>query len=302
MPETMPRPLLYLVDALPYVFRAYFALPAMTSPEGYPVHAVYGFTAFLCQLLRQEPLTHIAVAFDESLTSSFRNDFFPAYKANRELPPPDLARQLAYCQAITRALGIAVFVDHQYEADDLIGTLTCQATRQGMPVVIVSNDKDLLQLVDGMVVVYDFGKRVRYDSAGVVTSIGVRSEQIPDLLALQGDPVDNIPGVKGIGPKTAVALLQAFPSVEALYAQLDRVETLLLRGAGALRRKLEVGYDMALLSKRLATIALDAPVVYQPDALRYHGALAADVERLFTELGFARLLNRIPRWQSPLLT
>ena len=302
MPETTPRPLLYLVDALPYVFRAYFALPAMTSPQGYLVHAVYGFTAFLCQLLRQEPLTHIAVAFDESLTSSFRNNFFPAYKANRELPPPDLARQLAYCQAVTRALGIAVFVDHQYEADDLIGTLTRQATREGMPVVIVSNDKDLLQLVDTMIVVYDFAKRVRYDLTGVVTSMGVRSEQIPDLLALQGDPVDNIPGVKGIGPKTAVALLQAFPNVETLYAQLDGVETLPLRGAGVLRRKLEVGYDTALLSKRLATIALDAPVSYQSDALRYHGALASDVERLFTELGFERLLRRIPRWQSPLLT
>ena len=302
MSETMPRPLLYLVDALPYVFRAYFALPAMTSPAGCLVHAVYGFTSFLCQLLRQEPLTHIAVAFDESLTSSFRNDFFPAYKANRELPPPDLARQLAYCQAVTRALGIAVFVDHQYEADDLIGTLTRQATREGMPVVIVSNDKDLLQLVDAMVVVYDFAKRVRYDLAGVVTSMGVRSEQIPDLLALQGDPVDNIPGVKGIGPKTAVALLQAFASVEALYAQLDGVETLPLRGAGVLRRKLEAGYDTALLSKRLATIALDAPVSYQSDALRYHGALASDVERLFTELGFERLLHRIPRWQSLPLT
>jgi 5'-3' exonuclease len=297
----MSRPLLYLVDALPYVFRAYFALPNMTSPEGYPVQAVYGFTAFLCQLLRQEPLTHIAVAFDESLTSSFRNDFFPAYKANRELPPADLARQLAYCQAVTRALGISVFVDHQYEADDLIGTLTCQATREGMPVVIVSNDKDLLQLVNTMVVVYDFGKRLRYDPAGVVTSMGVRPEQIPDLLALQGDPVDNIPGVKGIGPKTAAALLQTFSSVEALYAQLDGVEALLLRGASALRRKLEVGYDTALLSKRLATIALDAPVRYQPDALRYHGALAAAVERLFTELGFERLLRRIPHWQSPSL-
>jgi 5'-3' exonuclease len=302
MPETLPRPLLYLVDALPYVFRAYFALPDMTSPQGDPVQAVYGFTAFLCQLLRQEPLTHIAVAFDESLTSSFRNDFFPAYKANRELPPPDLARQLAYCQAVTRALGIPVFVDHQYEADDLIGTLTHQATREGMPVVIVSNDKDLLQLVDTMVVVYDFAKRVRYDPAGVVASMGVRSEQIPDLLALQGDPVDNIPGVKGIGPKTAVALLHAFPSVEALYAQLDGVETLLLRGAAALRRKLEAGHDTALLSKRLATIALDAPVSYQSEALRYHGALAADVERLFTTLGFERLLRRIPRWQSTPLT
>ena len=119
----MDRPLLYLIDALPYVFRAYFAIRELRSPQGQPVHAVYGFTAFLLQLLRREPLTHVGVAFDESLTSSFRNAFFPAYKANRALPPPDLAWQLQQCQAVARALGLPVFVDQLYEADDLIGTL-----------------------------------------------------------------------------------------------------------------------------------------------------------------------------------
>ena len=301
MSETMPRPLLYLVDALPYVFRAYFALPEMVNPQGSPVQAVYGFTSFLCQLLRQEPLTHIAVAFDESLTSSFRNAFFPAYKANRELPPPDLARQLGYCQAVARALGVVVFVDPQYEADDLIGTCARQATQAGMPVVIVSNDKDLMQLVDPMVTFYDFAKGARYDSAGVKTYMGVLPEQIPDFLALQGDPVDNIPGVKGIGTKTAVSLLQTFPTVEALYAHLDQVDTLPVRGASALRRKLEVGYAAALLSKRLATIAVDAPITYEPETLCYRGALTADIEPLFAALGFQRLQRRIPRWQVPRL-
>jgi len=119
---------LYLVDASPYVFRAFCTLRQMTNPQGYPVQAVYGFTAFLMQLLRQEPLTHIGVAFDESLTASFRNTVFPAYKAHRELPPPELKQQLAYCQAVARALGIPVFVDRYYEADDLIGTLARQAT------------------------------------------------------------------------------------------------------------------------------------------------------------------------------
>jgi DNA polymerase I len=299
MSEAMPRPLLYLVDALPYVFRAYFALPEMVNPQGSPVQAVYGFTSFLCQLLRQEPLTHIAVAFDESLTSSFRNAFFPAYKANRELPPPDLARQLGYCQAVARALGVVVFVDPQYEADDLIGTCARQATQAGMPVVIVSNDKDLMQLVDPMVTFYDFAKGARYDPAGVKTYIGVRPEQIPDFLGLQGDPVDNIPGVQGIGTKTAVLLLQTFPTVEALYAHLDQVDTLPVRGASALRRKLEGGYAAALLSKRLATIAVDAPVTYEPEILCYRGALAADIEPLFAALGFQRLQRRIPRWQTP---
>jgi DNA polymerase-1 len=298
MSEAMPRPLLYLVDALPYVFRAYFALPGMVSPQGSPVQAVYGFTAFLCQLLRQEPLTHIAVAFDESLTSSFRNAFFPAYKANRQLPPPDLAQQLVYCQAVARALGIAVFVDQQYEADDLIGTCARQASQAGMPVVVVSNDKDLMQLVDPMVTFYDFAKGTRYDPAGVKTYMGVRPEQIPDFLALQGDPVDNIPGVQGIGAKTAVLLLQTFPTVEALYAHLNQVDTLPVRGAGTLRRRLEEGYAAALLSKWLATVAVDAPVTYEPETLCYRGAVAADVEPLFASLGFQRLQRRIPRWQA----
>jgi DNA polymerase I len=297
MTEALSMPLLYLIDALPYVFRAYFAVQEMASPQGYPVHAVYGFTAFLCQVLRQEPLTHIAVTFDESLTSSFRNTFFQAYKANRELPPPDLARQLTYCQAVARALGISVFVDQQYEADDLIGTLACQATQAGMPVVIVSNDKDLMQLVNTTVTLYDFARRVRYDAAGVMTSMGVRPEQIPDLLGLQGDPVDNIPGVRGIGAKTAVALLQAFPSVEALYARLDQVTTLPLRGASALRDRLAAGEQAARMSKRLATIAVQAPVIYDAEALRYRGAIAPEVTRLFAELGFQRLQQRIPRWQ-----
>ena len=111
MPETTSKPLLYLIDALPYVFRAYFAIRDMTSPNGHPVNAVYGFTTFLLQIIQQEPLTHLGIAFDESLTSSFRNDLFPDYKANRELPPPELERQLTYCQSVARALGASVFVD-----------------------------------------------------------------------------------------------------------------------------------------------------------------------------------------------
>jgi DNA polymerase I len=288
------RPVLYLVDALPYVFRAYFAIRELASPQGHPVQAVYGFTAFLLQLLRDEPLTHVAVAFDESLTSSFRNALFPAYKANRELPPPQLAQQLAYCQAVATALGMAVFVDQQYEADDLIGTLAQQATLQGADVVIVSNDKDLMQLVTPGVTFYDVARQRRFDAAGVTAHLGVRPEQIPDFLGLQGDSVDNIPGVPGIGTKTALALLQAFGNLETLYADLAQVEALPLRGAKVLRHRLALGRDMAFLSKRLATIAVDAPVQCDLDTLRYRGAEATQVTQLFAELGFRRLAQRLP--------
>ena len=291
----MDQPVLYLIDALPYVFRAFFAIRDMRSPQGQPVNAVYGFTAFLLQLLRREPLTHIGVAFDESLTSSFRNAFFPAYKANRELPPPDLAWQLDLCQAVARALGLQVFVDHQYEADDLIGTLAQQATEHGMEVVVVSSDKDLMQLVTPHVTFYDAAKDRRLDVSGVMAHLGVRPEQIPDLLGLQGDAVDNIPGVKGIGSKTALALLQTFANLDAIYADLARVETLPLRQAKTLRQKLAVGREAAFLSKRLATIALDAPAVYDPDTLRYYGGITPEVTSLFETLGFRRLSQQLMR-------
>ncbi len=294
----MNQPLLYLIDALPYVFRAFFAIREMRSPQGQPVNAVYGFTAFLLQLLQRAPLTHIGIAFDESLTSSFRNAFFPAYKANRELPPPDLARQLDRCQAVARALGLQVFVDQQYEADDLIGTLARQATEQGIEVVVVSNDKDLMQLVTPQVTFYDAAKDRRLDIAGVVAHLGVRPEQIPDLLGLQGDAVDNIPGVKGIGTKTAVALLQTFANLDAIYADLARVETLPLRNAKTLRQKLAMGREAAFLSKRLATIALDAPVVCDLNILSYRREMTPEVTSLFEELGFRRLSQQIMRWHA----
>jgi 5'-3' exonuclease len=298
--EGVDRPLLYLIDALPYVFRAFFAIREMRDPQGQPVNAVYGFTAFLLQLLQREPLTHVGVAFDESLTSSFRNEFYPAYKANRELPPPELAWQLDRCQAVARALGVQVFVDHQYEADDLIGTLARQATEHGMEVVVVSNDKDLMQLVTPQVTFYDAAKNRRLDAAGVIAHLGVQPEQIPDLLGLQGDAVDNIPGVKGVGTRTALALLQTFAHLDAIYADLARVETLPLRNAKTLRQKLEAGREAAFLSKRLATIALDAPVMYDPSTLSYCGGVTAEVRSLFEKLGFRRLLQQIKVLSVPL--
>jgi len=147
------------------------------------------------------------------------------------LPPPDLAWQLEHCQAVARAMGLQVFVDQQYEADDLIGTLARQATAQDIQVVVVSNDKDLMQLVTPQVTFYDAAKNRRFDPAGVTAHLGVRPEQIPDFLGLQGDAVDNIPGVQGIGTKTALALLQVFPHLEALYTNLAAVDTLPLRNA-----------------------------------------------------------------------
>jgi DNA polymerase-1 len=189
-------------------------------------------------------------------------------------------------------------VDHLYEADDLIGTLAQQATAHGIEVVVVSNDKDLMQLVTPQVTFYDAARDRRLDAAGVMAYLGVQPAQIPDLLALQGDAVDNIPGVKGIGTKTAVALLRIFPDLETLYADLASIESLPLRNTKTLRQKLATGQEAAFLSKRLATIALDAPVICDLSVLEYRGGVRSAVTPLFEDLGFRRLAQRITHWNA----
>lgn len=288
---------LYLVDASPYIFRAYFSMPlSIESPEGLAVNAVYGFANFLIQLTARDDLTHLAVTFDESLTTSFRNEFFPEYKAQRDLPPPELEAQLKGCQSVSAAMGAAGFVSERYEADDLIATLARRHRDEVDRLVVVSSDKDLAQLVDDKVTMFDFAKDRHFDPEGVGEFFGVAPSQILDLLALKGDSVDNIPGVKGVGDKSARALLQAFGSLDEIYRRLDEVPELAVRGAKSIARKLEEGKANAELSRRLATLA-DAPVESCIDELRYAGADRKGVEELFAALGFERIVTRIPRWR-----
>jgi len=278
-----------LVDASPYIFRAYFALPeSLTDPSGRPVNAVYGFKEFLLRLAATEQPTHVGVAFDESLTTSFRNEIYPEYKAQRDLPPAALEAQLKDCQEVAAALGAAVFLSHRYEADDLIATLVYQLDAQGHGAVVVTSDKDLAQLVSERVTLLDFARDIRYGPAEVEEKFGVRPDQIADLLALAGDTVDNIPGVKGIGPKTAVALLRAFGNLDQIYASLAEVADLPLRGAASVQRKLAEQRDAAYLSRRLSVVARDAPAEADLDKLRYEGADVALVGPLFERLGFGR--------------
>ena len=277
----------YLVDASPYIFRAYFA-PGPDREH----KAVYGFAAFLLRLINEEEPSHLAIAFDESLTTSFRNDFYPEYKANRPLPPPEIVDELKTCQEMAAALGAATFCSERYEADDLIASL-CATLPAGGKAIIVTNDKDLAQLVTETVTLLDFAKGVRYGPQDVVAKFGVRPDQITDLLALAGDSVDNIPGVRGVGPKSAVALLAAFRHIEDLYERLDEVEAMGIRGAKSLRKKLETHRDLAFLSKRLATVAADAPL--PPHDLTYRGADRAKTEALFDKLGFD-MTSRSRQW------
>lgn len=258
---TQTQPTLYLVDASMYVFRAWHSMPdEFHDADGWPTNAVHGFARFLLELLERERPRHIAIAFDESLDSCFRNAIYPAYKANRDPAPPELRRQFAWCKALCKAVGLVTLAHTDYEADDLIGTAVHVGRRDGFRSVIVSADKDLSQLLQADDEQYDFAKAVRWKADGVKARHGVHAHQIADYLALTGDAVDNIPGITGIGAKSAAILLAHFQSLDALLARIDEVPFLRLRGAAGMATRLREQREHALLWRQLTTIALDAPL------------------------------------------
>lgn len=267
--DAMSRPAVHLVDGSLYVFRAWHSMPdEFHDTDGHPVNAVHGFTRFLCELLEKVKPEHLAVAFDASLTTSFRNAIYPAYKANRELPPPDLERQFVLCREVTQALGIPVLIDHTFEADDLIGSALWTLRAHGRRSVIVSADKDFGQLLGEFDEQWDYARNLRWGPAGVHERMGVHPHQVADYLALCGDAVDNIPGVPGVGAKTAAALLAHFGSLDALLDRVDEVQFLRIRGAASCAAKLREHAEAARLYRRLTRIALDAPVPTEADSLR----------------------------------
>ncbi len=286
----MSRPTLHLVDASLYVFRAWHSVPdEFHDVDGAPVNAVYGFSRFLFDFLEQVRPSHAAVAFDESLTSSFRNAIYPAYKANRELPPESLKRQFDYCKELAAALGCSVLRHDSFEADDLIGSALVALRGHGFRGVIVSADKDFGQMLGEHDEQWDFAKDQRWDAAGVKQRLGVHPYQVADYLALTGDAVDNIPGVPGIGPKTAATLLSHFGTLDALYARLEEIPFLRFRGAAAAHAKLRAHAELARLSRALTAIAVDAPVPREPAALARRSVDREAAEALFDRLRFGPL-------------
>ena len=250
-----------LVDASLYIFRAWHSMPAeIVDREGQPANAVHGFARFVCELLEQTKPLHISIAFDEALETCYRNEIYPQYKANREPAPEELKRQFGSCQQLCRLMGLPVLANGRYEADDLIGTALHRLRAQGFKGLIVSADKDLSQLLQGDDEQWDFGRNQRWNHSGVKARHGVRADQIADYLGLCGDAVDNIPGVRGIGQKTAATLLSHFGSLDELLTRIDEVEFLRLRGAASHAVRLRDQREIALLSRELATICCDAPL------------------------------------------
>jgi DNA polymerase I len=285
--------LIFLVDASVYVFRAYHSmLPDMRDRDGNSMHAVFGFARFLGDLIERVRPKYMAVAFDQRRSNSYRNRIYPLYKANRERAPADLVLQFERCRELCRRLGLAEFVDPEFEADDIIGTLAARMRDEGVRSAFITRDKDLAQLMRSGDLFWDFGARDQFGYHDIERHFGVQPERFADYLALTGDESDNIPGVPGIGPRTAASLMKAFGSLDEMYADLERVALLKLRGAGTLGARLREHRDAVYLSRRLTHIACDLPIGTDSERLRRRPPVARELSEFYDELGFGPFLRR----------
>ncbi|MBI2357852.1 MAG: hypothetical protein HYV04_02890 [Deltaproteobacteria bacterium] len=287
---TEPSSPVYLVDGSAYIFRAFFALPPLTNSRGLPTQAIYGFTTMTLKFLRAHRPQHLAVALDAG-KETFRNQIYEHYKANRPEAPPDLIPQFPYIRRVLDALNVSVLELPGFEADDIIATLAQNFSARGLSIVIVSGDKDLMQLVGDNVRLLDTAKEKWIDVDGVKEKFGVEPERVTEVMGLMGDAVDNIPGVKGIGEKTAIALIQRYESLENLFAHLDDLENSGLKGASRIRKALVENREKAFLSRELASVRTDVPIQVEPEMLRYTGPEKEKLRRLFIELEFGKLLK-----------
>ncbi|HEX6550664.1 MAG TPA: DNA polymerase I [Gammaproteobacteria bacterium] len=282
---------LILVDGSSYLYRAFFALPPLTNSQGEPTGAVYGVANMLKRLLADYQPEHVAVVFD-ARGKTFRDEIFEEYKANRPPMPDDLAAQTEPLLALVKAMGFPVLQVSGVEADDVIGTLAKRAAANGQDVLISTGDKDIAQLVNEHITLVNTMTGSRLDREGVKEKFEVWPEQMIDYLALVGDTSDNIPGVHGIGPKTAAPLLAHFGSLEELYKRLDEVPQLSIRGAKQLPAKLVEHREQALLSRQLATIDCELDLPLSEDALCMQVPDAAALAALHPRLGFSWLKEK----------
>lgn len=288
----MGKPHLYLVDGSGFIFRAYHRLPPLTDPQGTPVGAVYGFTAMLWKLVNElnnsEAPSHLAVILDAG-SHTFRNDMYAEYKANRPPPPEDLVPQFPLIRDAVRAFSIPCIEQAGVEADDIIASYAKVALAAGYDVTVVSSDKDLMQLVAPGLDLYDTMNNKRIDRAAVIEKFGVPPEKVGDVLALMGDTADNVPGVRGVGPKTAAELIQQYGDVEGVIANIDAIKKL------KLKETLANSVDMARLSLELVRLKDDVPLAEPLDALGLRPPPPAPLAAFLGKHGFKAMLAKLGR-------
>lgn len=290
----------YLLDASIYIFRSYFSVPnAWWSPDGYELNAVYGYTRFLLNFLRRFKPVYLNAAFDESLGTCFRNELYPAYKARRELPDESLAFQLHCCKTITELLGIRSFACSYYEADDYIASLCALHRKARRNVCIVSRDKDLGQLLRHPEdCLFDAASDKRLGILEFEQKFGVHPSQFVDYQAIVGDPIDDLPGVAGIGAKTAAALLGHFSSLGEMLDRLHEIEFLSFRGASSCAKKIAANTAQIRLSQQLAWLKDDIPLQLADDELRLQESNRVELASYLDEIGLSALARQLDARQA----
>ena len=291
-------PTLTLIDGSGFVFRAYHALPHLSTTKGLPTNAVYGFTTMLLKALREQAPTHVALVLDAS-RKSFRHDLDAGYKANRPEAPDDLARQFPLVREVAKALRVPTLEEPGFEADDVIGTLACRARDAGWKVLIVTGDKDFAQLVGERVTLYDpmaeaSGRGGLTGPSEVEKKMGVPPERMIEYQAILGDKIDNVPGIPGVGEVTAAALIRKFGTVEEMLRRPEEIPQAVARGGEKLRERIVAHADRLRLNRRLVELRCDMPLPYEPESFERREIDVDRTRALFAELEFSRLLKDLP--------
>ena len=278
------RKTFYLVDGSSYIFRAFFGVRQLSTSKGFPTNALYGFINMLQKVIREEKPDYLVVAFD-SPDKTFRHKIYPDYKANREAPPEELAKQFPYFEPLVQAYGLSSVRRPGFEADDIIGTLAKKGIQEGLEVVIVSGDKDMMQLISPNVYMLDTMKNQKFMDKEVVEKFGVQAGKVVEVMGLMGDSSDHVPGVAGIGPKIAAELIQKFGSIESLYKRINEVEK------KKVKEKLEHDKENAFMSRELVSIDTEMDLEFNSDLMKPGKIDSTKLKKMFEEFEFVSFLE-----------
>ena len=279
------RKTLYLIDGSSYIFRAFFGVrQQLSTSKGFPTNALYGFINMLQKVIREEKPDYLVVAFD-SPDKTFRHKIYPNYKANRDAPPEELSRQFPYFEPLVTAYGLSSIRRPGFEADDIIGTLAKKGKQKGLEIVIVSGDKDMMQLISPHIYMLDTMKNKKFMDKEVVEKFGVQADKVVEVMGLMGDSSDHIPGVTGVGPKTAAELIRKFGSIEALYKRIDEVEK------KNVKEKLERDKENAFMSRELVCIDTAMDLEFNSDLMKLGKIDSAKLKKMFEEFEFVSFLE-----------